>query len=254
MAGGGGGAWKVAYADFVTAMMALFMVLWILTQDEEVKGQVQDYFRTRFKSITKQSVGIIPIENADLIEAKRANFKDPAMIPLEQVRRLNQDLVKAFVQNPTYIDMKTLNVEMTDEGLLIEFFNDPSRPLFGKGNSEITDYGKMLFGIAAWTLAKHDAADTTVIEVEGHTDSAFEPEDKKHADKWTVSSDRALQVREHLVSEGVKEHQFHKIAGYGDRQPSQKEGIRDNPKHEYHNRVSLMVRATRYEPGSPSSP
>ena len=105
MAGGGGGAWKVAYADFVTAMMALFLVLWIISQDEQIKGNVQQYFRTRFASVTKQSVGIIPIENADLIRAKRAHF-EKARHSLEQVRRLNDDLVRAFVQNPEYIDMK----------------------------------------------------------------------------------------------------------------------------------------------------
>ena len=242
---GGGGAWKVAYADFVTAMMALFMVLWILTQDEETKGQVQQYFRTRYKSITKQSVGIIPIENADLIEAKRAHFKDPAMIPLEQVRRLNQDLVKAFIQNPTYIDMKTLHVQMTDEGLLIEFFNDPSRPLFERGEAEMTEYGELLFGIVAWTLAKHDTAMSTAIEVEGHTGRDFKAADK-NKDKWTISTERALTVREHLSSEGVKEKQFHKIAGYADSRPLKK--FEHDPDYAYHNRVSIMVRAAQYHP------
>ena len=96
MAGGGGGAWKVAYADFVTAMMALFLVLWIISQDEQIKGNVQQYFRTRFASVTQQSVGIIPIENADLIRAKRAHFEKASAIPLEQVRRLNDDLKKVF--------------------------------------------------------------------------------------------------------------------------------------------------------------
>ena len=242
---GGGGAWKVAYADFVTAMMALFMVLWILTQDEETKGKVQEYFRTRYKSITKQSVGIIPIENADLIEAKRAHFKDPAMIPLEQVRRLNQDLVKAFIQNPTYIDMKTLHVQMTDEGLLIEFFNDPSRPLFIKGEAKMTKYGEMLFDIVAWTLAKHDTAMSTAIEVEGHTGRNFKAENKKE-NKWSISTERALTVRRRLSAEGVKEIQFHKISGYGDNRPLKKYG--HDLSHAYHNRVSIMVRAAQYQP------
>ena len=83
MAAGGGGAWKVAYADFVTAMMALFLVLWILSQDEKIKGNVQQHFRTRFKSVTKQSVGIIPIENADLIRAKRAHFDNASAYPIK---------------------------------------------------------------------------------------------------------------------------------------------------------------------------
>lgn len=235
----------MAYADFVTAMMALFMVLWILTQDEETKGEVQQYFRTRYKSITKQSVGIIPIENADLIEAKRAHFKDPAMIPLEQVRRLNQDLVKAFIQNPSYIDMKTLHIQMTDEGLLIEFFNDPSRPLFEQGKAEMTEYGELLFGIVAWTLAKHDTAMSTAIEVEGHTGRDFKAEDKNE-DKWSISTERALTVRKHLSTEGVKEKQFHKIAGFGDSRPLKK--FEHDLGYAYHNRVSIMVRAAQYSP------
>ena len=109
-------------------MMALFLVLWIISQDEQIKGNVQQYFRTRFASVTKQSVGIIPIENADLIRAKRAHFDKAAAIPLDQVRRLNDDLRKVFADNPEFIDMK-YSMRMTDEGLLIEFFNDPNRRL-----------------------------------------------------------------------------------------------------------------------------
>jgi chemotaxis protein MotB len=66
MAAGGGGSWKVAYADFVTAMMALFMVLWILNQDEKVKGAVQQYFDNPWKAALSDSTGIIPVKNADV--------------------------------------------------------------------------------------------------------------------------------------------------------------------------------------------
>ena len=241
MAGGGGGAWKVAYADFVTAMMALFLVLWIINQDEKIKGDVSAHFKTRFKSITKQSVGIIPIENADLIKAKRAHFDNQSAIPLDQVRRLNQDLIKAFIQNPNYIDMKTLRVQMTDEGLLLEFFNDPSRRLFGEGEAELTDYGRLLFGIVAWTLAQQDASKTTSIEVEGHTGRNFGAKtDDKDDDHWSISTKRALVVRKHMFNEGVKETQFHKMVGYGKTRPLQEY---PDPNHAYHNRVSIMVRA-----------
>ena len=241
MAAGGGGAWKVAYADFVTAMMALFLVLWIINQDEKIKGDVAVHFKTRFKSITKQSVGIIPIENADLIKAKRAHFDNQSAIPLEHVRRLNQDLIQAFIQNPNYIDMKTLRVQMTDEGLLLEFFNDPSRRLFGDGKAEMTDYGRLLFGIVAWTLAKHNTSTTTSIEVEGHTGRNFKPKtDDKDDDHWSISTERALVVRKHMENEGVKEAQFHKMVGYGGTRPLKDQ---PNPDHPYHNRVSIMVRA-----------
>ncbi len=242
MAAGGGGAGKVAYADFVTARMALFLVLWIINQDEKIKGDVSAHFKTRFKSITKQSVGIIPIENADLIKSKRAHFDNQSAIPLDHVRRLNQDLVVAFIQNPNFIDMKTLRVNMTDEGLLLEFFNDPNRRLFDPGRAEMTSYGKLLFGIVAWTLAKHtDTLTTTSIEVEGHTGRNFKAKtDDTDDDHWSISTKRALVVRKHMEDEGVKEAQFHKMVGFGATRP-----LKDQPKpdHPYHNRVSIMVRA-----------
>ena len=229
----------MAYADFVTAMMALFMVMWILNQDEKIKGDVSAYFKTRFSSVTQQSVGIIPIQNADLIEAKRAIFDNQSAVPLEHVRRLNKDLIEAFIQNPEYIDMKTLRVQMTDEGLLLEFFNDPNRRLFEAGNAKLTEYGKLLFGIVAWTLAKHDAARDTSIEVEGHTNKGFRAAEGE--DEWSISTDRALVVRKLLENEGVKRAQFHKMVGYGSNRPlSDQAGNEDHP---YHNRVSIMVRA-----------
>ena len=143
--------------------------------------------------------------------------------------------------------------EVTDasnEGLLIEFFNDPSRRLFQQGKADMTDYGKMLFGIVAWTLAKHDTAMSTAIEVEGHTGRDFRSSTgDKEDDKWSVSTARSLAVRKHLSSEGVKEKQFNKIAGFGDTRPHRQ--YKDNPDHAFHNRVSIMVRAKQYEPGRP---
>ena len=164
--GGGGGAWKVAFADFVTAMMALFMLLWILNQDEKVKGEVQQYFNTRFKSVTKMSVGIIPIQNADLIEAKRSVFDNASAIDLQFIRRINDDIIEMFADNPNFIDMQTHHVEVTSEGLLIEFFNDPSRRLFDGPTAKLTDFGDAMFETLSYVLSRYKS---TRVEVEGHT-------------------------------------------------------------------------------------
>ena len=145
----------MAFADFVTAMMALFMLLWILNQDEKVKGEVQQYFNTRFKSVTKMSVGIIPIQNADLIEAKRAVFDNSSAIDLQFIRRINEDIKKVFADNPNFIDMKTMRVQMTDEGLLIEFFNDPDRSLFEGPTAKLTPFGQLTFDTLAYVLARY---------------------------------------------------------------------------------------------------
>ncbi|MGY8649430.1 MAG: OmpA/MotB family protein [Verrucomicrobiia bacterium] len=234
---GGGGAWKVAFADFVTAMMALFMLLWILNQDEKVKGEVQQYFNTRFKSVTKMSVGIIPIQNADLIEAKRAVFDNASAIDLQFIRRINEDIIKMFADNPNFIDMQTYHVEVTSEGLLIEFFNDPNRRLFDGPTAKLTDFGDAMFEILSFVLARHKS---TRVEVEGHTARIVEL-DGEAQDTWVLSTDRALMARKTMVYYAMKPEQVIKVAGYSSSRPLKNYSHDLNDSH--HDRVTIMVRA-----------
>jgi chemotaxis protein MotB len=234
---GGGGAWKVAFADFVTAMMALFMLLWILNQDEKVKGEVQQYFNTRFKSVTKMSVGIIPIENADLIEARRAVFDNASAIDLQFMRRINDDIIRVFADNPNFIDMKTMRVQMTSEGLLIEFYNDPNRRLFQGPTALLTKYGQTVFDTLSYVLARHKS---TRVEVEGHTASDVEL-DGERVDTWALSTDRALIARHAMDRKAMKSEQFIKVAGFSSSKPL-KEYLHDL-NHSHHDRVTIMVRA-----------
>ena len=237
---GAGGAWKVAFADFVTAMMALFMLLWILNQDEKVKGEVQQYFNTRFKSVTKMSVGIIPIQNADLIEAKRSVFDNASAIDLQMMRRINKDIVEVFADNPNFIDMKTMRVKMTSEGLLIEFYNDPNRKLFQdhQGPSALlTKYGQMVFDTLSYVLARHKS---TRIEVEGHTASNVEL-DGDPVNTWALSTERALVARAAMDRKAMKSEQFIKVAGFSSSKPL-KDYLHDL-NHSHHDRVTIMVRA-----------
>ena len=235
--GGGGGAWKVAFADFVTAMMALFMLLWILNQDEKVKGEVQQYFNTRFKSVTNMSVGIIPIQNADLIEAKRSVFDNASAIDLQMMRRINKDIVEVFADNPNFIDMKTMRVKMTSEGLLIEFYNDPNRRLFEGPTDGLTKYGQTVFEVLSFVLARHRS---TRVEVEGHTASNLELDDKP-VDTWALSTDRALVARAAMDRKAMKSEQFIKVAGFSSSKPL-KNKLHDL-NHSHHDRVTIMVRA-----------
>ena len=234
---GGGGAWKVAFADFVTAMMALFMLLWILNQDEKVKGEVQQYFNTRFKSVTKMSVGIIPIQNADLIEAKRAVFDNASAIDLQFIRRINEDIIKMFADNPNFIDMQTYHVEVTSEGLLIEFFNDPNRRLFDGPTAKLTDFGDAMFEILSFVLARHKS---TRVEVEGHTARIVKLGEIAQ-DTWVLSTDRALMARKTMVGYAMKPEQVIKVAGYSSSRPLKNYSHNLNDSH--HDRVTIMVRA-----------
>src|SRR5579863_8705477 len=91
-----GGAWKMAYADFVTAMMALFMVLWLSSQDQRIKEAVERAFRNPFSSVTKESVGIIPSKDMTAVKSTSGNFESSSAVELNMLRRINQDLIKSF--------------------------------------------------------------------------------------------------------------------------------------------------------------
>ncbi len=235
MAAGGGGAWKVAYADFVTAMMALFLLLWILNQDEKIKGAVQKHFLTRFNAETRESPGIIPADFAELVKSRRDIFENASVIPLEHVRIINEDLVKVFIENPSYLDLKTMQVSRTDDGLLINILNNPDKPIFAEGEEDkLTEYGKVVFNTIAWQIARYE---DTEVEVEGHTSRDFISRDAN--DKWIVATKRAHRARQVLVDKGVKDSQVIKVSGYGDTQP-----LEGQPKNaSQNNRVSIRVRA-----------
>ena len=91
-----GGAWKVAYADFVTAMMALFLVLWLSSQDEKIKEAVERSFRNPFNSVTKESTGIIPNKDTQAVKSKDGNFDSASAVELNMLRRLAEEVVKTL--------------------------------------------------------------------------------------------------------------------------------------------------------------
>ena len=149
----------------------------------------------------------------------------------EEINKLTEKLVRAFVQNPNYIDMKSLGVKVTDGDLLIEFYNAPNRRLFEEGEAEITEYGQLIFKIVAQTLAKHNSGKSTFIEIEGHTSKDFKSL-KEGQDGKAVSTARARNIRDFMSEQGVKSlHAL--VAGYGNSQP-----LKD--KHD--DRVSILIR------------
>src|SRR4051812_40944787 len=91
-----GGAWKVAYADFVTAMMALFLVLWLTSQDEKIKEAVERSFRNPFNSLSKESTGLIPNKDTMAVRSKDGAFDSASMIELNMLRKMAEELVKTI--------------------------------------------------------------------------------------------------------------------------------------------------------------
>ncbi len=243
---GGGGAWKVAYADFVTAMMALFMVLWILSQDEKIKGEVEAYFKSRYLIQTKESPGLlkrgaITLEGdqsgqSDLIKTRKSLFDNASAVPMDTVliQRIQDEMVRAFIQNPEYRDMKTVEISLSSEGMLIDFFDNPAHPLFEKDSADLTSYGKFVFKTVAWELARYP---TTELELEGHTERNYQSP-KSDYTAWEISVDRASTTRRLLREEGVREPQFRKVAGYAGTMTLKKL----SPTDAGNRRVSIKVR------------
>jgi chemotaxis protein MotB len=236
MAAGGGGSWKVAYADFVTAMMALFMVLWIMNQDQEVRGIVEEYFKNPWKSALSDSTGIIPIKNADVVTSRKSNFENPSAVPLFTVRRVNEDLIKTFIQSTEYREHRSLHIDLTPEGLLINFLDRPDRPVFEKDSADFTDYGKFVFNTVAWEISRYPKQE---IELEGHTEKDFKSSRPNYG-SWDISTDRANSARRRLLENGVLESQVRKVAGYGGTKP-----LRNyKPQDSVNRRVTILIRGS----------
>lgn len=242
MAGKGhhGGAWKVAYADFVTAMMALFLVLWLTSQDEKIKEAVARAFRNPFASLTRESVGIIPGKNDQAEKDSRGNFDSASAIELNMLRKLNEDLMRSLQREEEEDpNRKTIEMELSPEGLRISIFDRSRRPIFEPQSVKFTPYGDWVLSTLSWEISRYRSF---VIEIEGHTERGHPPASETYGN-WELSSDRANAARRKLVEHGLSNAQMRKIAGFADTMPI--DGV--PPEDEINSRVTVMLRlnATR---------
>jgi chemotaxis protein MotB len=232
-----GGAWKVAYADFVTAMMALFLVLWLTAQDEKIKEAVQRAFTHPFSSMTPGATGIIPKNDDVSAVSKDGPHDNQSAVELNMLRRLNEDLMR--IQEHEEPEDRSLELEMTPEGLRISIFDRSRKPIFEPQSATFTPYGEWVFSTLAWEISRYR---TFAVELEGHTESGHPPPRPDYGD-WEISSDRANAARRRLVDHGVASNQVRKVAGYADTSPMPSRP----PEDETNRRVTVMlkIRAAR---------
>lgn len=227
-----GGAWKVAYADFVTAMMALFLVLWLTAQDSKIKEAVERAFRNPFASITKESVGIIPNKDILAVQSREGNFDSASMIELNMLRRLNQELFKKLEIKDE--NQETFKLEMTPEGLRISIFDRSRKPIFERDSARFTEYGNWVFSTLAWQLSLYSGFD---IELEGHTERGHTVARDDYS-SWELTTDRANGARRKLLLHGVLQEKIRKVSGYADNVP-----MADlPPDDEANRRVTVMLK------------
>jgi len=242
MAAKGGGAWKVAYADFVTAMMALFLVLWITAQDQKIKEAIAHSFNAPFDSMLKDPPNAVPRSSLGVMPSRtkggesfsqRGKYDSPSAVEMEMLNQLNESLLKALQAANSSDEGNSVKIELTGDGLSISVFDRTHKPIFKPGGAQFTEYGNWVFSTLAWEISRYKAFH---LDLEGHTGQGSTLV-RADYDQWELSADRANAARRVLLSHGVSSEQVRRVSGYGDTMPM----ADSNPDDEINNRVTVLL-------------
>ena len=222
-----GGAWKVAYADFVTAMMALFIVLWLMNASDQVKKSISIYFRDP-AGIGKET------------GSGTAGSGEAMSVGKDDMSKLEDKLKQAMKRSPEFENLRDhIDMTVTGEGLRIELLESEKGIFFDSGSPSPSNVGSEMIVQLAQELGKMP----NDIVIEGHTDSR--PFTSKAGySNWELSADRANAARKLMESSGLRPNQVVQVRGFADQQPRMK----DDPEDATNRRVSVIVRYQRANP------
>lgn len=227
-----GGAWKVAYADFVTAMMSLFIVLWLISSNESVKQSVAAYFQdpkgtAKLQGSAFQGDGhAIPLNKADM-------------------GKLRERLQEAARQLPHFAQLsKQIEISASTDGLRIELLEEPGGTFFESGSAKPTPALTTFLTLVSHELGKVPNR----ISLEGHTDSRPYSSDSLYTN-WELSADRANAARRILQANGVGAGQIAQVRGFADQMPRRPE----HPEDPSNRRITVIVDALPPPPAAPAA-
>ncbi|MEW6736399.1 MAG: flagellar motor protein MotB [Acidobacteriota bacterium] len=220
-----GGAWKVAYADFVTAMMALFLVLWLVSQgDHKLKESIANYFRSPGAFTTTEGGIFDGAMNSSTDLSTSLSTQDDRQALYSTAALLRKKFSKLA-------ESDQVKVDITREGLHIQILDKAERVSFQSGSAELTPAAKEILDEIAITICELP----NKIQLGGHTDSYTFP-DQAYTN-WELSAERANAARRELVARCVKPERIGRIIGYADTQPL----VPDNPFSPANRRISIML-------------
>jgi chemotaxis protein MotB len=257
-AGHHGGAWKIAYADFVTAMMAFFLLMWLLgsTTQGDLEG-IAEYFKTPLKvamaggSGAGASNSILNGGGKDLTiksgQVKNSEDKNPikkislkstkpsfSAQEAEALKQLKEKILKAIEANPSLRKYKEqLLIDMTTDGLRIQIVDDMKRPMFALSSAELQPYAKDILKEIGHTLN----GVPNKISLSGHTDSHAFSKGEQAYSNWELSADRANASRRELVAGGMDETKLIQVVGLSSAILFDK----SNPMNPINRRISIIV-------------
>jgi len=260
--GGGhhGGAWKIAYADFVTAMMAFFLLMWLLGSTSKATLQgISEYFKMPLKvalqggpavgasdslikggggkDLTLKQGQVKPVDgpkgkqkSVDIKDAKAALEKAEAA----RLEELKSKIEQSIEGSPTLSKFKKqLLLDITTEGLRIQIVDEQNRPMFNSAKAELQPYAKQILQ----EIGRMLNGVTNKISLSGHTDAAPYSSGEKSYSNWELSSDRANASRRELIAGGMDETKLLRVVGLSSASLFDKE----NPLNPVNRRISIIV-------------
>ena len=253
-----GGAWKVAYADFVTAMMAFFLLLWLLSTSSKAKLQgIAEYFTPTvglkdgqgigFKGGTSQSESGIAKNDAaqpnvvvGAIRSGQVAENPDAQSPVEsdqddKLFKEGGSAINQAINNDKTLELikSQISVQQTPEGLKIDITDSDKYPMFIPQTATLTNMGKLVLERMAKVIHKMP----NYMSVTGHTDATTSEEGKSDYTSWELSADRANAARRYLLKSGIDPQQPRKVVGSGDKELL----LPNDPRSPRNRRVTLLM-------------
>ncbi|MFM0395678.1 flagellar motor protein MotB [Paraburkholderia phytofirmans] len=255
-AGHHGGAWKIAYADFVTAMMAFFLLMWLLGSTSKFDKQgIEDYFNTPLSSLLGGNEGtaaarpsVVQGGGRDISDTRPAVGKKsqseptppaaatPSVTPFDAARleQLKAKLTALIEQSPTLKAFKDqIRISITNEGLRIEIVDSQNRPMFPSGSSKLQPYAVTILTQIGAALNDVDNR----VSIAGHTDAVPYTAGPEGYSNWELSSERANAARRALVAGGMHGEKLLQVRGLADVLPLNSH-VADEPTNR---RISILV-------------
>lgn len=261
-----GGAWKIAYADFVTAMMAFFLLMWLLgsTTKGDLSG-ISDYFKTPLKvalmggsgagdatSLIKGGGTDLTRKTGQVNQRVEGQKKTGVVVNEEEVEKmlmlqegerlklLKQEIEEVIDKNQTLAQFRNqLLIDITTEGLRIQMVDEKNRPMFAIGSTNLQPYTREILREIGKVLNEVENR----ITISGHTDASPYSGGERGYSNWELAADRANTARRELLSGGMEEHRIARVIGLGSAvllDPS-------DPFNPINRRVSIIVMNRRAE-------
>lgn len=228
-----GGAWKVAYADFVTAMMAFFLVMWICGMTPKVKSAVAGYFKDPVAFMEAVKAGNVPFSVGVPKGGGKTSVMNTAAAERLKIKNTMKAIEATLASTPEFKNIsKYVDIKIVNDGLEVDLLDGQKGLFFDPASAKVKPLTRKLLGLMAKDLSKLP----NKVIFEGHTDNR--PLARKDGyTNWELSADRANSARQVMVSAGLREDQVAQVRGYAATRPR----VPNDPSHFSNRRVSIIV-------------